>query len=189
MTIIGLKTGDNGIQGLSPAHTHHHRYPIPTPWWQGFSASFLHFLSLLLCLSFLFFVLCFIIACCFFHFGPHLSQTPFKLFSVVIFTVKFTTHTHTDFLITSLFWLSLTFSWLFFIHIFSESCEMSPHRDKSSVPAKSGSDITDTVANTHTHIQRKRVLWNENDIWLNTVTNVMSSLQGNHEPVTEWWKK
>lgn len=32
---------------------------------------------------------------------------------------------------------------------------MSPHRDKSSVPDKSGSDIADTLSRAHTHAQKE----------------------------------
>ena len=47
------------------------------------------------------------------------------------------------------------------------------------------------LTQSHTHAQKHtmRVLWNDNDIWLNTVTNVISSFQENHEPVTMWWRK
>lgn len=115
----------------------------------------LHFLSSSLHLSFLLLVLRFIIARRSLLFRPHLSPTPFKLFFFLLsWILKHTntvhTHTHTHFLIISSFWHSLTSSPLFFIHICAESCEMSPNRDKSSVPGKSGSDITDTVSHTRT---------------------------------------
>lgn len=87
-------------------------------------------------LSLVFLVLCFIIV----RWPPSLSnfpnppQTFFFLLSWIL------QHTHTFFL--SLFLVFLE-PLLPFIHIFSESCEISPHRDKSSLPAKSGSDITE----------------------------------------------
>lgn len=147
MTIIGLKTGDNGIQGLSTAHTHH-PYPIPTPRGHHCSAfspsTSCHCLSCRkqLRLSFLFLVLCFIIA----RRSPllHHSLTPFKLLSYPLELHH--AHTLSYYL---LFLLSLTPSPLFFVLIFSKSCETSPHRGKSSAPAKSGSDITDMPARTH----------------------------------------
>ena len=154
MTIIGLKTGDNGIQGLSLAHTHHHRYPIPTRRGHHRCASSPPLPVL---------VSPFILSspCPSFHNCSSVSPLPpsslpnpfqtFFFFTLLNFeTHEHCTHTHTHFLIISSFWHSLTSSPLFFIHICAESCEMSPNRDKSSVPGKSGSDITDTVSHTRT---------------------------------------
>lgn len=46
---------------------------------------------------------------------------------------------------------------------------------------------------THTHTRQlacdRRGAWNDNDIWLNTVTNVMSSFPEKREPVTEWQRE
>ena len=80
--------------------------------------------------------------------------------------------------------VKLTPSPLCFVHISPERCDVTPCRVTSSVPAKTRSDITDTVARTRTHTGRKAALWNDNGIWLNTVTDVMSSFQRKHKTVT-----
>lgn len=137
MTIIGLKTEDNGIQGLCLTHTqqqqHHHRYPTSTPQRHRCSASSpplsLSFLQMLAMLFFLFCFLSFVTACwCIWSSSVSSYQT---------FFVTFLDFYHTHSLVES--------SPLHLVHI-----KLNPCGDKSSVPAKRRSDIADTVSRTET---------------------------------------
>lgn len=144
MTIVGLETRDNGALRLALAHTHLH-FHSPTLSSEGYPPT----LTVPLCpantnYSQRFLILCFIIT----HWPrllcPHLSLTPFKTFSSLSFDLC-NPHTHLPLFFGSLQPLLIVF-------LFSFSEKMSSHRDESSIPAKSGSDITDTVV-LHTHTQ------------------------------------
>lgn len=170
MTIIGLKTGDNGIQGLSPAHTYPHCYPVPTLLFEDNTAlqpCFPPTLARLLP------ILCFIIARLPPQFCPHLNPKSFQTF---VFLLKVLQHTCSNYI---LFRPSPTHSSLFIFspwHAFPQgqiscSCQQWKWHHCHTVAEREK--------------ERERFLWNENDIWLNTETNAMSSFQENHEPVTK----
>lgn len=90
---------------------------------------------------------------------------------------------HTHFLVINIFWLSLTlFSLL--LHIFPERW-VPIGINLLFLPRV---EVT-LLLRAHVHTCGKRVLWNDNDVWLNAVTNVLSPFWGNCEPVTKWWRK
>lgn len=151
MTIIGLKTGDNGIQGLSRAHTHHH-HPTPTPH-EDVAAlhPLLHFLSLSLAEA----------ACSFSWWICCLLPMTFPLTAVKLFPLIFWyTHTHThifSFISFGFFFSDITLLFCF-VHISCERCEMTPHWETSSVLASTRSDIAGSKPHTPTHTPRKTAL-------------------------------
>lgn len=148
MTIIGLKTVDNGTQGLSPAHSHPNFYPRTRPVRTSppvFSSSCPLRQNHSLVSS--------LLASNFPELLPNCCGTVMSLQQTLT-----NTHTHTRSLIISASADSHPFS---SICVLSKSFDLCRHRDKSRVPANSGSDVTDALVHgarwrTHTSSRTAR---------------------------------